>query len=194
MKKTTLYLIIALFSISCFKEDNPEYCLPLKAVELLKNNPRIGPSKTETGYYVIVGEDEKFLYFGYQMLNLKFKRELNPSYKTDKKEFSSIIKKTSDLDRLKARVIIEQWYLEKYPKLRFDSIQSAQSVEIKFVHNKKTDMYDAKCYGWIEFYYSRMEKSTEPHIDSVMTNYPIRRFNYVALITSGKNIEQIQSR
>jgi len=195
MKKIALYLILILLSIiGCSKKNNPEYCLPLKAIELLKNNPQIGPSKTQTGYYEIVSEDENFIYFGYRTLNLKLKPELNPSYKTDKKEFNSIIQKTSDLDVWKAEAIIKNWYLENYPELKFDSIQTAQTIEIKFSHNKKTDKYDASCAGWIEFYYSRMEKSTKRNIDSIMTNYTIKKFNYVALITNGKKIERIKSK
>lgn len=195
MKKAALYLIIILFStIGCSKKNNPEYCSPLKAVELLKNNPQVGLSKTQTGYYEIVNKDENFIHFGYRTLNLKLKPELNPFYKTNKKEFDSIIQKTCNLDIWKAETIIKKWYLEKYPELKFDSIQTAQTIEIKFLHNKKTDKYDASCAGWIEFYYSKMEKSTKPNIDSVMTNHTIKKFNYVALITNGKNIERIESK
>lgn len=195
MKKTALYLIIILLStLGCSEKDNLEYCSPLKAVELLKNNPQIGLSKTQTGFYEIVNKDENFIYFGYRTLNLKLKPALNPFYKTNKKEFNSIIQKTSDLDIWKAEAIINNWYLERYPEFKFDSIQKAQTIEIKFLHNKTTDNYDASCTGWIEFYYSRMEKSTEPNIDSVMTNYTIKKFDYVALITNGKNIERIKSK
>ncbi|MCD9853416.1 hypothetical protein LUD75_01775 [Epilithonimonas sp. JDS] len=194
MKKTALFIIILLSAIGCSQKNNPEYCSPLKAVELLKNNPQVGLSKTQTGFYEIASEDEKFIYFGYRTLNLKLKPKMNPFYKTDKKKFNSIIQKIYDLDLWKAEAIIENWYLEKYPEFKFDSIQKAQTIEIKFLHNKTTDKYDASCTGWIEFYYSRMEKSTRPNIDSAMTNYTIKKFDYVALITNGKDIERIKSK
>ena len=160
MKKTALFTILILSTLGCSETNNPKYCSPLKAIELLINYPQIGISKTQTGYYEIVNKDENFIYFGYRTLNFKLEPELNPFYKTDLKEFTSIAHKTFDLDSWKATSIIKNWYLMKYPKFNSDSIRVAQTIEIKFLHNKETDKYDANCSGWIEFYYSKMEKST----------------------------------
>nr|WP_199159026.1 hypothetical protein [Pedobacter sp. ASV2] len=195
MKKLILhsYFCLLLFSLSCTKGNRPKYCAPLKAVELLTNNPCYAPSKTETGYYHISKEDKNFIYFGYQTIDLKLKKEMNPFYKTDRRAFYAISQRTSNLDLLKAEAIINSWYIDKFPELKPDSIQVAQIIKIKFVYDKIADKYDAKCSGWIEFYFSRMEKSARPDVDSVMTNHTIKRFSYNTLIKDGKNIEWFKS-
>lgn len=194
-KNISIYFLfgLLLFFISCSKDDNPQFCSPLKAVELLINNPRIGPSKTETGYYEIVGENGSFIYFGYQQINLKSGRKMRPFYKTKKYDYYSILQRTSDIDTWKAEAMLKAWYLEKYPTLKYDSIKVAQTIEIKLLKNKITNKYDANCFGWIDFYFSKMEKSTEFGIDSAMTNYTIKKFDYSSLIEDGKNIKWIKS-
>ncbi|MFP3596968.1 hypothetical protein [Chryseobacterium sp. SIMBA_029] len=195
MKKLILhsYFCLLLFSLSCTIGNRPKYCSPIKAVELLINNPRYTPSKTETGYYQISNEDENFMYFGYQTIDLKLKKEMNPFYKTDKREFHAIFQRTSNLDLLKAESIINSWFIEKFPELKADSTQVAQTMKIKFVYDKIADKYDANCSGWIEFYFSRMEKSATPDVDSVMTNHTIKKFGYNTLIKNGKSIEWMKS-
>lgn len=194
MKNAVLFLIITFLAFVGCTENEPEFCTPLKAVELMKNHPKMALSKTQTGYYEIAGEDEKFIYFGYRTLNLKLEPKLDPFYKTSKTEFNLIFEKTSGLDIGKAEAMINLWFLTKYPELKFDSINKAQTITIKFQHNKRTDRYDAKCSGWIEFYYSRMERSSKPGIDSVMTNYTLKKFDYLAWIKTGNNIELLKEK
>ena len=193
MRKIVCLSIIVLSILSCSNSTKLKYCSPIKAVELLINHPRIADSKTETGYYEISNEDDKSIYLGYTTLNLKLERTLNPYYFTDKKEFYSIIQKTSDIDIWKAESIVKNWYLEKYPELNYDSIKTSQTINISFSHNKTTDKYDARCFGWIDFYRLKMEKSTEPNIDSVMNHYSLKKINYRALIKDGKKIDWIKN-
>lgn len=191
--KIIIILIPFLIFTGCSDKNVPKDCDPLKAVELLINYPPIEPSKTQAGYYEISGQDEAFIYFGYRKLSLKSAPKLDPYYKTNKKEYETILQKTAGINLLNAEAIVKAWYLKKNPELKQDSIKTAQIIEIKFQLNETTQQYDANCTGWIEFYAIQMEKSTAAGIDSTVVNHTIQKFDYQSLITDGKNIEWLKS-
>lgn len=167
---------------------NPSLCEPVKAVELLINHPRIGPTKTETNFYQVVSEDEAYVYFGYYTINWRLQRVLDPFYKTPKEAFYTVKKNLINTDRSMARGLVKEWIKTRYPQLKEESIQVAQTMKIELVYNDAIQKYDFHSHGWIDFYIPKMEKSTIKGIDAAVVNYSIKKFNYSCVISENNRI------
>ncbi len=188
---TIILLSVTLLIMGCAKE--PTLCEPLKAVELLINNPRLGPSKTETNFYTIVSEDDKYVYLGYYTLNWKLERILDPFYKTPKEKFYQIQNNLILNDKRMAMEVIRQWIISQYPKLSENlEINVAQTLKITVVYNERIQKYDLECDGWIDFYTSKMEKSTIKGVDAMMVNHSIKKLDYSCVISENNYVTKMK--
>lgn len=163
----------------------------LFTIEALINNSRIGDSKTETGYSSILYEDNNWVNWGDITLNLFGDRVVSPLYKTNKKEYEEIKNKIYGINKGIVDSIVSEWFSEKYYLHYIKNVQTAHSSKLVFVKNKK-GYYNVKNLGTYEFYYSIMEKSNDPKIDSIIMNYTIKKFEYNCLIKEGKTLSNMK--
>lgn len=201
MKNALIILLISLVASSCSDVkvndiafgnslNKAKNCEALHAVETLINNPKIRNSKTQTGYPEILFENYNSIYWGNLKLDIFGDRIVNPLYKTNKNEYYEIMNKIYGINKPTVDNIISEWFNKNYYPCHIENVQTSCISKLIFAKNKE-GYYNVKTSGIYKFYYSIMEKSNDQKIDSIMTNYTIKKFNYNCVIEKGKNLSNM---
>ena len=189
-------VLIAITSCTSVKVENVQKGKSLKKAEIcsaetalleLLRRPKIGLSKTDTGYNNILFEDENYIYWGYLRLDNWLNRVVEPFYKTPKADFIEAKRKSNGMSSFLADAIVSNWFLKNYPEYNVDSIKTVNRKRLSFIENQN-NLYDTRVIGEYEYYYQKLEKSDDPKIDSVMTYPTIKKYVYDCLIGDNKEI------